>query len=525
MKSKKRFLSVIVKIVAVLLALVVLFLAVFGVSYFRQASKDNSMLERIDTKYYTDESGNRIANIPYDDYIGGVSLPEKYVAVDGLSETNTGEENTALIQGVIDKLSAEDGGTVLIPKGKYKVTTINLKDDITLFVSNGAELISLTCDENNSSSDPLENGVIYAENAKNISVTGGGIINGMGETYTNEPEEENPFYALEKFNTYVRVIEARKRIREAKDYPRTHILNFYNCENVEVDKVILKDSAYWTFVVNDCDNVNINDLIIDNSMHVANSDGIDIKGGENISVNHCFIATGDDGIVLKPIESTIKNVNVSDCIISSYANCFKIGTETQMDVDNVNVSDCYFFMPNGITGGYSGVAIESCDGSNITNINVSDITMDGVSSPLLIWLGNRMKYDESRVGSIDGVTVKNITAKDTEMPSAVTGCIDDENKTQYVKNIVLENINVTYRDTGEDLYIRDKIGEYSMTGYPEITRVSHIYILNHELSKYWDLPCYGLVVKHTENIQYDDYNVTPRTCNEREKLYIDDVID
>lgn len=525
MKSKKQFLSVVTKIIAVLLAIVILFLAVFGVSYFRQASRDNTMLSRVDTRYYTDESGNRIANIPYDEYIANVSIPDNSVTVDGLSDNNTGEENTALIQNVIDKLSADGGGTVYIPQGKYKVTTIKLKDNITLFVSDGAELVSLTCDENNSSSNPLENGVIYAENASNISITGGGIINGMGETYTNEPEAETPFYALKTFNTYVRVIEARKRIREAKEYPRTHILNFYNCDNVDINKVILKDAANWTFVVNDCDNVNIKDLVIDNSMHVANSDGIDIKGGENIKIQHCFIATGDDGIVLKPMEAQIKNVDISDCTISSYANCFKIGTETQMDVDNVNVHDCYFFMPNGITGGYSGVAIESCDGSNVTNINVSDIVMEGVSSPLLIWLGNRMKYDESQVGSIDGVTVQNITATDTEMPSAITGCIDDNDETQYVKNVVLKNINVTYRDTAEDLYIRDKIGEYTMTGYPEITRVSHIYILNHELSKYWDLPCYGLVVKHAENVQYDDYNVTPRTCNEREKLYIDDVVD
>lgn len=525
MKSKKRILSVIIKIIAVLLALVILFLAVFGISYIPQAAKDNTTLGRIDTKFYTDESGNRIANIPYEEYVANVSQPKNFVGVEGLSENNSGEDNTSLIQSTIDKLSFEGGGTVYIPEGKYKVTTINLKDDITLFVSENAELVSLTCDENISSSNPLTNGVIYAENAKNISITGGGIINGMGETYTNEPEEETPFYALKAFNTYVRVLEARKRIREAKEYPRTHILNFYNCDNVDINKIILKDSANWTFIVNDCDNVNIKDLIIDNSMHVANSDGIDIKGGENITIDHCFIATGDDGIVLKPIETSIKNVNIKNCTISSYANCFKIGTETQMDVDNVNVTDCYFFMPNGITGGYSGVAIESCDGSNVTNINVSDIVMEGVSSPLLIWLGNRMKYEKTQVGSINTVTIKNITATDTEMPSAITGCIDDNNETKYIKNVILENINVTYRDTAEDLYIRNKIGEYTMTGYPEITRVSHIYILNHELSKYWDLPCYGLVVKHAENVQYDDYNVTPRSCNDREKLYIDDVID
>lgn len=140
-------------------------------------------------------------------------------------------------------------------------------------------------------------------------------------------------------------------------------------------------------------------------MHVANSDGIDICGGTNIKIEHGFIATGDDAIVLKPSDYEIRNVDETDCIISSYANCFKIGTETQMDESGVSVKNCYFFLPSGITGGYSGIAIESCDGSNVSDISVSDIKMDGISSPLLIWLGNRFKYDKEEVGRIHGVNI------------------------------------------------------------------------------------------------------------------------
>ena len=267
----------------------------------------------------------------------------------------------------------------------------------------------------------------------------------------------------------------------------------------------------------------VTDLVIDNHMHVANSDGIDICGGTNIKIEHGFIATGDDGIVLKPSDYEIRNVDKTDCIISRYANCFKIGTETQMDVSGVTVKNCYFFLPCGITGGYSGIAIESCDGSNVSDISVSDIKMDGISSPLLIWLGNRFKYDKEEVGSIHGVNISNVTAANTEMPSAITGCIDDENKTHYVQNVALNNINVSCRDTGEDLHIRKTIGESAMSGYPDITRVSHIYFISHELSKYWDLPCYVMAVRHVRNVTYDDYSVTPRTCNTRDKFYVDDV--
>ncbi len=522
MKTKSKAFKIFISIVAVILALLLIALAVFGISYAEQTTRDNSTLGKTETKYTADESGHRIANIPYEDYIQEISAPADAVTVSGLSQDAAGEENGLKIQSTIDAVSQNGGGTVLIPQGKYKTNTIRLKDNVTLFVPYGAELISLTCDENTASASPLSVAVIYAENAENIAVKGGGTINGSGISYTNEPEKSTPLYALQNFNMYTRVIESRKRIRTAKDTVRNNILNFYNCENVEISNIILKDSATWTCVLNACDNVTITDLIIDNDMHVANSDGIDICGGENYKISHCFIATGDDGIVLKPSDNEIHNVTVENCTVSSNANCFKIGTETQMDVSDISVSDCYFFLADGMTYGYAGVSIESCDGSNIQNVTVSDITMDGVSAPFLVWLGNRFKYDKQKVGSINGVTLKNIIATNTEMPSAITGCVDG-GETHYVENVTIENVKATYRDTGEDLHVRETVGEYTMRGYPEITRVSHIYFISHELSKYWDLPCYALCVRHAKNVNYENYQATPRTCSELEAYYLDDV--
>ena len=147
---------------------------------------DNSTLGKTETKYTADESGSRIANIPYEDYIQEVTAPADAVTVSGLSQDAAGEENGQKIQSTIDAVSQNGGGTVLIPQGEYKTNTIRLKDNVTLFVPYGAELISLTCDENTASASPLSVAVIYAENAENIAVKGGGTINGSGISYTNE---------------------------------------------------------------------------------------------------------------------------------------------------------------------------------------------------------------------------------------------------------------------------------------------------------------------------------------------------
>ncbi len=510
----KKFIIAVISIIG----LAALIVGAFFINYAVKANRSTESVGKAETQYTSDETGSEITNIPYDKYIYKCEAPKKYI-IPEISEDNSGEDNSSIINETINDLSENGGGTVYIPQGRYKVSTIVLQNDITLFVSENAELISLDFDENSKSESALSGGVIIADSAENITITGGGIINGNGESYTNEPETDEPLYALEEFNTYTRVIEARKRIRFAKENAqRNSVIKLNNCQNANVNNIILRESAEWTFVINGGSGYNINNVVIDNNMHVANTDGIDILNCTDVNIANCFIATGDDGIVLKPTEDKILNVEISDCEISSFANCFKIGTETAYDVENVSVNNCSFFIPDGMTYGYSGIAIESADGSNISNINIDNIIMDGVSSPLLIWLGNRLSYDVDEIGSIDDISISNITAENTELPSAITGCKAD-GKIYSVGDVKLSNINVKYRDTKENLSVIKPVPEGSMSDYPDIVRISHKYFINHKFSGYWDLPCYGIFLRYA-NVDYSGYSCTPRQCNTRDFAYI-----
>ncbi len=482
--------------------------------------KNKETVGKTDTEFKMNESGTKIANIPYGEYIKECSRPNE-AAVPAVKEDASGEENSRAINAAVNSLP--NGGTVLIPKGEYRVGTITLKSNITLFVESGTKLVSLTSEENRNSDTPLSGAVIYAENAENVTLTGGGTICGSGESYTLSPEDATPLYALKEFNLYTRVIEARRRIRFASDTNRSNVVLFKNCKNININNIVLSDSASWTCVLNGCENAEIKDVVIDNNMHVANTDGIDVYGSSFVNISHCFIATGDDALVLKSPEKEIKNVNVTNCVLSSFANCFKIGTETEFDVKDVGIENCYFFLPDGITGGYSGIAIESADGAVIQNVTAENITMDGISSPVLIWLGDRLKYDKKTVGGIDGVVIKNVSAQNTEMPSAVTGC-KHKGEIYRVKNVSLQNVTAVYRDTSENLTVKQNVSDGSMNDYPEITRISHRYFISHEMSDYYDLPCYSLFLRYAENTDYSGLKTTPRSCNERDELYIEDYI-
>lgn len=486
--------------------------SIFNKPYFKTRT-----LGKTATRYTADESGCRITNIPYDEYIYEKEIPQDAL-VCNVSQSNSGIENAKIIQTQIDIVSDNASvGTVVIPRGIYKTATVELKSNVTLFIQKGAELISVDCDENEKSDIKLESAVVIAKNATNITITGGGIINGNGESYTLEPECDYPLYALESFNLYTRVIESRKRLRKGKPVHRPSVIHLKNCSNVKVHNITLKDSAAWTFHLENCKDAEVYDFIIDNHMHVANADGIDISGGENIRVYHSFIATADDGIVLKAVDNPIKNVSVKNCIVSSFANCFKIGTETQKDVSDISVQNCLFFMPDGITGTYSGIAIETADGSNISDVSVSDIEMNGISSAFLIWAGNRMKFGKNPVGRIKNVSLENITSTDVELPCAINGTRDKNGK-NCISNIKLKNINAKYRDTKESISVLRKVPEISLSDYPEITRVAHIYFHSHEMSRYWDLPCYGLFIRNADGLVIEDFDCIPRKANKRVKI-------
>lgn len=231
------------KIVVIVILITVSAIGAFFIDYAVKANRSNETTEKTETQYTADETGSIIINIPYDKYIEKCDIPEEY-SIPDISENNSGEENSSAVNAAINVFSENGGGTVYIPQGKYKVSTIELKSNVTLFVSENSELISLDCNENSKSASPLSGGVITAYDAENITITGGGTISGCGESYTDAPETEKPLYALEEFNTYTRVIEARKRIRFGKkDTARSSIINLYNCTNAKINNIILNESA------------------------------------------------------------------------------------------------------------------------------------------------------------------------------------------------------------------------------------------------------------------------------------------
>lgn len=509
-----------------LIAIAALLLLLSAAAFSACEEKDGVVFPEMKEYVLTDGDGAHVANVPYDEYLNYTPASDDgLVWIDvrdhGASPDKSAVENTAALQAAIDAAGAAGNGAVSVKGGTYYTGTLYMKSGVTLYIEKDSALKLPDYDDyTDAEKRTLLNGaLIRAERVDDWAITGPGKLDGNGTDYTLDSANPTKNLPQETFNLKRKVLSYRDRLRNRKNEEfGCHVLYAYDCSDIRIENLIVYEPSTWTVKLELCDGVVVKDVVIDNNIYVANSDGIDVCGTSNVEISHCFIATGDDGIVLKSDSGKIENVTVRDCEIMSLANNFKIGTETGYDVSDVTVTDCYFFTAE-IAGGNSGIAIESADGANITNVNVSDIVMNNVPSAILIWLGCRLdknKGSKGEVGSIDGVTIKNVYAKDVDIASAVVGC-EYKNEVYSVKNVILDNINIAYRECGEDLdvYNGNDVLHSNMNGYPEITRVSHAYLISHELSTYHDMPVYGLYMFNAENVQATAFNVKPRSVNTR----------
>lgn len=451
----------------------------------------------------------------------------------GANTNKSDTENTKAVQKALDECNKNGGGTVFVSGGIFVVTTIYFHSNTTLFIEKNSALCA-----NNTGKGCVHNALIYAKDCENITITGGGKINGNGTLFGLKPISKNNFSPAPVIDVIKMRQDYRAQLRFAHPTKYGSILLTEKCRNVNINNIIFEDSPWWTYKMLMCDGVQITDTVIWNNRNVANSDGFDIAGSSNVEIDHCFVSTADDGIVLKNAvwcgcEKEMHGITVRNCEVMSRTNCFKIGTETTYDIYDVAVENCSFFMTDLYPGAVSGISLEACDGARVHDIIIKNITMNRCTCPLFIRLSNRNRAaevtsatankteiikDDSKDKPVskrtfDGkselynVTVENISATDVELPVIISG-YKQKFRTKHCKNITLRNFNIAYRDAIEVYDKRLFIPEYARE-YPECWR-------------FRNLPAYGIWARHCRNLKIEGFNCKGiKNSWREEKIFID----
>ena len=329
--------------------------------------------------------------------------------------------DTRYIQNAIDKAFEDGGGVVEVPSGTYLVGTLILKDNVEFHLQPGALILGSPdykdYDEIIHKYDSRTNGLyakhfmIFAKDAKNISITGTGVIHGNGlENYQeSDPQNLRPF-----------------------------MIRLVNCENVTIRDVKLLESANWTLHLLGCRDVNIDGIAIENGTR-SNRDGVDIDACNRVMVSNSRFQTGDDAIVMKSTNDTLcQNITITNCIIRSDASAIKTGTESNGGFKNITVSNCVIRdIPV-----HAGIELMTVDGGIMQNILVENITMENVATPVFIRLGNRARPFKpgqyvNHIGDVKDIFLNNITVLNAKLPSGIIGM-----NFKKISNVVINNYSV-----------------------------------------------------------------------------------
>ena len=433
--------------------------------------------------------------------------------------------DTKAIQSAIDQCHQAGGGKVYLPNGTFLSGTLYLKSNVTLYVEAGATLLG-SANVNDypiiPSKYPSYTGelvtnkmLIYAEDARRISIQGRGTIDGRGDDF-NGP------YLSPSFSG------------------RPRIIHFRNCENVQVRDVTLYNSGSWVQSYQSCKNLVIDGITVDSrenkdiekpryaTVRGRNTDGLDLVDCERVRIANCYINSGDDAICLKSFspDEACRDITITNCIVSSNASGIKIGTETSGAFEDITIQNCVVYDTR-----VDAISIMTVDGARVERINVSNITVRNIKgAAIFIRLGarNRPYRKNAKINApiLRDVLINNVQGTRIGGAScSVTGLPGLE-----VENVVLSRINLEFE--GGNYPVAIDQSTTSSTPAP-MSPAAVLQDINREIPEnpkayprgvmFGRLPAYGFYIRHAKNIRLDQVQLRFAQEDYRPALLCDDV--
>jgi polygalacturonase len=369
--------------------------------------------------------------------------------------------DTAAIQSAIS--ACPSGGFVRLHNGIFLSGTIFLKNNMTLFIDPTATLLGSGSvpdypDQHpplsNSQTHNCEKSLVYAERCANVTITGGGTINGNGRHHFSSG------------------VEATRPIS----------IWTVLCNQVNIHNITVVDAAMWTIVNMQSDYLTISNVTINDDGLNGNRDGCDVVDCWHVVIENCTIDSGDDAICLKSGNSRgINDLLVKNCLITkSQSNGLKFGTASRGTMANITFQDCTVLHTS-----HSAMAVESVDGGAISDVTFQRIHFASCQNGIFIVLGTRRR--DASVGSISGITFRDITGSGMtdRRGCPISGCFSNGVACK-LKNILFDNVNISF--AGGLNAIPSSPPEYAGQ-YPENT-------------KWGNLPAYGYYIRHAANVTF-----------------------
>lgn len=261
----------------------------------------------------------------------------------------------------------------------------------------------------------------------------------------------------------------------------------------------------WTQHYLACEDVLIEGIRVRSRRPAVNNDGIDVDSCRRVRIANCDIDAGDDAIVLKATTSApCRDVAVTNCVLSTLCNAFKLGTESEGGFDNIVFSNTAIYDTR-----LAGIALETVDGGDLRRVSISNILMSNTRYPIFLRLGNRARPIAEQtpppgIASFSGVMIRGVIAE----ASSPFGCLIAGIPGHPVEDVVLEDIQLTTPGGGTPLPPDHSIPEHPGV-YPEATM-------------FGPLPASGIYCRHVRALSLNRIALRTAAPDSRPMLFAED---
>ena len=419
-----------------------------------------------------------------------VSIADHGAVADGFTM------NTQAFADAIHACVEAGGGTVVVPPGTWLTGPIKLESNINLHLERGA-LIQFS---SNIQDFPFIAGFdgkskkymitppIHAYRAKNIAITGEGVIDGAGDAWRYVKKDKLTARQWKDLVASGGVVsddgkewwpsreamEGKEHLEQAeksggkltpedyaatREFLRPDLVDLVQCDGILLDGTTFQNSPKFHVRPIQSENVIIRNVTVRAPWYGQNTDGIDPTSSRNVIIYNSTVDVGDDGICLKPgsIASRQKpgpaceNIVVADCIVYHAHGGFVIGSETYGGVRNVSVRNCIFI------GTDVGVRFKSFrgNGGRVENVFIDGIQMQGIATDAILfdmyYAGDAPDIEATkdlavrkeepvtdRTPRFQHLVMKNIVCNGADRAIVVNGLPE-----MPVKNLQFENVSIS----------------------------------------------------------------------------------
>jgi polygalacturonase len=343
-------------------------------------------------------------------------------------------KDTAAIQKAIDVCAAaKGGGTVKLGGGTFVSGPIVLKSNITLDVEKKATLLGSPDREDfpkaTFARNPTVQAFVSAPNAENVTITGGGTIDGNGHIWWE----------------YVRGVKDSGVL--GNDHPRPMGIVFDHTKHVRMEDITVQNAGFWQIVPYYADDLTFRNIRI-LAPHSPNTDAIDPFSSSNIVIDHVFSSVGDDNIAIKSgainspgPDAPSKNITITDCTFEN-GHGLSIGSEIAGGAQNIHAERIHF------KGTDQGIRIKANRdrGADVSNISFKDIDMVDVKTAILISEYYPKVFPEGEVAAapitrltplFHDIVIENVKATGSKTAGVIVGLPEAP-----VKDITLRNVHI-----------------------------------------------------------------------------------